>query len=120
MSRPSEIRFPPLAVRQPAARQRAVVRGDSGADIVARGVDGDGVRRAFGVFVRDDHLRELEGGGAHGQQGRAEVAGGVADEEGGFGGREGARGDDQVAFVFAGFGVEDDDGVAAGCGEVKC
>jgi hypothetical protein len=40
----------------------------------------------------------------------------VADEEGGFGGGEGAGGDDQVAFVFAGFGVEDDDGVAAGCG----
>ena len=120
MSRPSEVRFPPLAVRQPAARQRAVVRGDPGGDVVAGGVDGDGVRGAFRVFVRGDHLRQLEGGGAHGQERRAEVAGGVADEEGGFGGREGARGDDQVAFVFAGFGVEDDDGVAAGCGEVKC
>ena len=94
MPRPPEIRFPPLAVRQPAARQRAVVRGDSGGDVVARGVDGDGVRGAFGVFVRGDHLRELEGSGAHGEQGCAEVAGGVADEEGGFGGREGAGGDD--------------------------
>lgn len=114
MSRPSEVRFPPLAVRQPATSQRAVVCGDSGADVVARGVDGDGVRGAFGVFVRDDHLRKLEGGGAHGQQRRAEVARGVADEEGGFGGREGARGDDQVSFVFAGFGVEYDNGVATG------
>ena len=94
MSRPSEIRFSFATVRQPAARQRAIVRGDSGGDVVARGVDGDGVRGAFGVFVRDDHLRELEGSGAHGEQGCAEVAGGVADEEGGFGGREGAGGDD--------------------------
>jgi hypothetical protein len=118
MPRPSEIRFSFATVRQPAARQRAIVRGDSGRDGFARGVDGDGVRGAFGVFVRDYHLRELEGGGAHGEQGRAEVAGGMADEEGGFGGREGAGGDYQVAFVFAGFGVEDDDGVAAGWGDV--
>jgi hypothetical protein len=59
-------------------------------------------------------LRELESGRAGGEERCAEVAGGVADEEGGFGGGEGAGGDDQVAFVFAGFGVEDDDGVAAG------
>jgi len=39
----------------------------------------------------------------------------VADQEGGFGGGEGAGGDDEVAFVFAGFRVEDDEGVAAGC-----
>ena len=114
MSRPSEIRFSFAPVRQPAARQRAIVRGDSGRDGFARGVDGDGVRGSFGVFVRHDHLREFEGGGADGEEGGAEVAAGVADEEGGFGGGEGAGGDYQVAFVFAGFGVEDDDGVAAG------
>lgn len=39
----------------------------------------------------------------------------MADEEGGFGGREVAGVDDEVAFVFAGFVVEDDEGVAAGC-----
>ena len=120
MSRPSEIRFSFAPVRQPAARQRAIVRGDSGRDGFARGVDGDGVRGSFGVFVRDHHLREFEGGGARGEQGRAEVAGGVADEEGGFGGGEGAGGDDQVAFVFAGFGVEDDDGIAAGWEKELC
>ena len=114
MSRPSEILLAPLPIRQPAARQRAIVRGDSGRHFIRGGVDGDGVRGSFGVFVRDYHLREFEGGGARGEQGRAEVAGGVADEEGGFGGGEGAGGDYQVAFVFAGFGVEDDDGVAAG------
>jgi hypothetical protein len=31
----------------------------------------------------------------------------MADEEGGFGRGEGAGGDDQVAFVFARFRVED-------------
>jgi len=46
-------------------------------------------------------LREVEGLGAAGEEGRAEVAGGMADEEGGFGRGEGAGGDDQVAFVFA-------------------
>lgn len=39
----------------------------------------------------------------------------MADEERGFGGREVAGVDDEVAFVFAGFVVEDDEGVAAGC-----
>jgi len=46
---------------------------------------------------------------------RAEVAGGVADEEGAFGRGEGAGGDDEVAFVFAGWGVEDYEEVAGGC-----
>jgi hypothetical protein len=59
-------------------------------------------------------LWELEGCRAHGEERCAEVAGGVADEEGGFGGREVAGGDYQVAFVFAGFGVEDDNGIATG------
>lgn len=40
----------------------------------------------------------------------------MADEEGGFGGGEGAGADDEVAFVFAGFGVEDYDGITAGWG----
>lgn len=38
----------------------------------------------------------------------------MADEESGFGGCEVGGGDDEVAFVLAVFGVEDDDGVAAG------
>lgn len=41
----------------------------------------------------------------------------MADEESGFGGREVAGVDDEVAFVFAGFVVEDDKGFAAGCEE---
>ena len=44
---------------------------------------------------------------AAGEERGAQVAAGVADQEGGFGGGQGAGGDDQVAFVFARFGVED-------------
>jgi hypothetical protein len=50
-------------------------------------------------------LGKFELGGEGGQDGRAEQAGGVADHEGGFGGREVLRRDYQVAFVFAVLGV---------------
>jgi hypothetical protein len=43
----------------------------------------------------------------------------VSDEEGGFGGREILRGDDEVAFILAVRGIEDDDEVAAGCVQVS-
>jgi len=49
-----------------------------------------------------------------GGHGRAEIAGGVADHEGGFGGGKVGGGDDEVAFVFAGGGVEDNEEVAGG------
>lgn len=37
----------------------------------------------------------------------------MADEESGFGGCQVRSGYDEVAFIFAVFGVEDDDGIAA-------
>ena len=120
MPRTSEIRFPLgrltscSALSQPATRQRAIVRRNSRRDLLAGGVYGDCVGCSLGVFVLDYHLREVEGLRAAGEERGAQVAAGVADQEGGFGGGEGAGGDYQVAFVFAGFGVEDDDGVAAG------
>jgi len=57
-----------------------------------------------------------------GGQRRAEVAGCVADHEGGFGGGEGGGGDYEVAFVFARGVVEDDDEfvVSWGNGELAC
>lgn len=51
------------------------------------------------------HLREFEAGGEGREDRGAEVAGGVADHEGGFGGSEVLGGDDEVAFVFAVGGV---------------
>ena len=56
---------------------------------------------------------------AAGEERGAQVAAGVADQEGGFGGGQGAGGDDQVAFVFARFRVEDYYGVAAGWWEER-
>lgn len=53
-------------------------------------------------------------GGAGGRKRSAEVAGGVADHEGGAGGCKVAGGDDEVAFIFAGRGVEDDEKGAVG------
>lgn len=43
------------------------------------------------------------------RHGCADYAGGVSDHEGHFFGRHVAGGDYQVAFVFAGGGIEDDD-----------
>jgi hypothetical protein len=94
MSRPPEITLPFRPIRQPPARQRAVVRGDSCRDFFARGVDGYGVRGSFGVFVLFDHLWEGQGCCSHGEERRAQVPGGVADEESGFSGCEVAGGDD--------------------------
>lgn len=48
-------------------------------------------------------------GCARGRERSAQVAGGVVDQECGEWGREGLSGDDEVAFVFAGGGVEDDE-----------
>lgn len=116
MARPPEGLGRASLVGQQAARQRAVVGADAGADAFVGGVDGDGVGRLVGVRVVLDHLRELQGGGARGRHGGADVARRVADQEGGFGGREGRGGDDEVAFVFARGGVEDDDKFVVGWG----
>lgn len=85
--------------------------GDSCCYAVGR-VDSDGVGGAVWVGVVRDHLREFEAGGLGGEEGRADVTRGVPDHEGGFCGREVLRGDDEVAFVFAVGGVEDDDVLA--------
>ena len=117
MARPPEIPRRGGRAAEHIARDAAIVRADARADGGVRGVDGDGVGGAVGVGVGGggDHGREVEEGGAGGGEGRAEVARGVPDEEGGFGGAEVSGGYDQVAFVFAGGGVEDDEEVAGGC-----
>lgn len=48
--------------------------------------------------------------------GRAEVAGGVSDEEGAFRGCEGGGGNNEVALILARRGIEDDEEVACGLG----
>lgn len=73
------------------------------------GVDADGVGGAVGVFVRVDHLGQLELRGERGGERGADDARGVAHHEGHLFGRHVAGGDDEVAFVFAGGRVEDDD-----------
>ena len=76
------------------------------------GIDGDSKRSLVRLGVVGDHLRQIEGlcqGRAHG---RADDARGVGDHEGhGALGHE-LGGHDEVAFVFAVGGVEDDDEAA--------
>jgi hypothetical protein len=58
----------------------------------------------------------VQGCGARDGERGAQVAGAVADHEGGFGRGQGGRGDDEVAFIFARRGVEDDDEFVIGWG----
>lgn len=110
MARSSKLRGCCGRVREHVARRRAVCGADSRGGVGPDAVDGDGVGGAVGVFGggQGHHLGQLEGRGAGGGEGRADVARGVADHEGHFGGGEGGGGDDEVAFVFARGGVEDD------------
>ena len=111
MPRPAETLPRRARIRKQPTRPTPVLRRDARAHAL-RGIDRDRVRRAIGISILGDHLRQLEFGGEGGRDGDAEEAAGVADEEGAFGGREVGGGEDEVAFVFALGGVEDDDGVA--------
>lgn len=114
MPGPPEMARLRIRVREHPARQRAIMRRDARRHRLGVCVDGDGVRGAVGVSVVGDHLREVQGGGARDGQRRADVAAAVADHEGGFFGRQGFGGDDEVAFVFAVGRVEDDDEFVVG------
>ena len=100
-------------IREPSTRQTAVLRADARGGTFA-GVDGDGVRRAVGVEVVRDHLRQLEARGERRRDGRAQIPRRMPDHPRGFRRREVARRDDQIAFVLAVGGVEDHDEFAVG------
>jgi hypothetical protein len=57
-------------------------------------VNRNGIGSLVGVRIVGDHLWEVQGCGARDGEWRAEVAGAVADHEGGFGGGEGGGSDD--------------------------
>jgi hypothetical protein len=119
MSRPPKTRRLGTRVRKHATRERAIRRADARRDARVRGVDADSVRGLVGVGVVGDHLREVQGCGARDGERGTQVAGAVADHEGGFCGGQGGGGDDEVAFVFAGWGVEDDDEFVVCCTIVR-
>lgn len=85
---------------------------DAGRYEVGGGVAGEGVGGAVWVGVGGGHLGEVEARGEGGEHRGADYAGGVADHEGHLGGCDEGGGDDEVAFVFAGGVVEDDDELA--------
>lgn len=95
-----------------AAHEGAVAGADASGDGRVSGVDGDGVGGAARVFVVGDHLGEAEGGDEGGRERRADVAGGVADEEAHLLGGHILSGDDEVGFVLAGGVIEDDEELA--------
>lgn len=90
-----------VGVGKGAAGEGAVVGGDAGGDGRVAGVHGDGVGGAADVLGAGDHLRQLEGLGAGGEDGGADVARGVADHEGELLGRGVFRGEDEICFIFA-------------------
>jgi hypothetical protein len=114
MSRPPKTGRLGTRIRKHATRERAIRRADTRRDAGIRGVDADGVGGLIRVRVVGDHLWEVQGCGARDGERGAQVAGAVADHEGGFGGGQGGRGDDEVAFVLARGGVEDDDEFVVG------
>jgi hypothetical protein len=119
MSRPPKARRLGTRIRKHATRERAIRRTDTRRDARVRGVDADGVRGLVGVRVVGDHLREVQGCGARDGERGAQVAGAVADHEGGLCGGQGGGGDDEVAFVLARGGIEDDDEFVVCCAFVR-
>jgi hypothetical protein len=104
---------------------------------VAGGVYGDGVRRAMGFGVVDDHLRKGEAGGMGGGEGGTyqstggELAGrfverlwglkrvipGMADHEGHFLSGDCLGGNDEVALIFSVLRVEHDNELSSLCSD---
>ena len=106
---PDQVRALRRGIGQHADGPRPVRGGDAGAD-AGRRVDGHGVRRPQAVLVVRHHQRQLEPVQDLRRGGRADVAAGVADEQGHqLGGRE-ARGEGQVALVLAVLVVDDHHG----------
>ena len=87
---------------------RAVVRGDAGGDALAR-LDGDGERGAVARLVLAGHVLEAQLGRALRRQRQADQAAAVLGHEIDGVGRCHLRGDDEVAFVLAVLGVDQDD-----------
>ena len=87
---------------------RAVVRGDAGGDALAR-LDGDGERRAVARLVLARHVLEAQLRRALRRQRQADQAATMLGHEIDGVGRRHLRGDDEVAFVLAVLGVDQDD-----------
>ncbi|KUI53009.1 hypothetical protein VP1G_10552 [Cytospora mali] len=118
VSRPPEALGLGGRVRQRPARHGAVARADARRDRGVGRVDGQGVGGGAGVLVAGHHLREVEGLGELGDEGRAYVARGVSDHEGHLLGRDVLGRDDQVGLVLAAWVVEDYYELAITCGRI--
>lgn len=73
---------------------------------------GQSIGSAFRVFAVGHHLRETKGVAQRRGNGGADQARGVADHEGHFFRGDVLGGGDEVAFVFAGGVVQDDNELA--------
>ena len=111
MSRPSEIRRLRPGLTELPAGHCSVTRRYPRRHAIGYSVDGNGIRRAvdLAVLARGHHLREIQGLGEGGGQRAADQAAGVADHEGRFFGGKVLSRADEVAFIFARRGIEDDD-----------
>lgn len=103
----SEIRNLDIGIRKRGAGQTAVVGRNPGGSKGGRGIDRYSVSGQIGILIRGDHLRELKLLAERGEDGCADQTGSVVDHEGHFRGRHGLGSNDEVAFVFAGEGIED-------------
>ena len=87
--------------------------GYSGSHGLGSCIDGDGIGGTVDFGVVGHHLGEAKVRRYGGGDRAADQTRGVADHEGGFGGGEVLGSDNEVAFIFAVGGVEDDDEGAA-------
>lgn len=108
-----------LWVGEGAAGEGAIVCADAGGGEGVFGVDGDGVGGAARVLGVGDHGRKVEGSGAVGGHGHADVARGVTDHPTHLFGSDVLSGDNQVALVFAARVVEDEEEFAIACAAGK-
>lgn len=114
MARPPQIlHFGARMGEHPARLGPIARRNPRGHTLVVR-IHADSVSRPIWVRVLAHHLRQLQRFRALRREGRANQTARVADHEGHLFGGDVFGGYDEVAFVFAGGGIEDDDKVTEG------
>ena len=110
---PHEIAGAAVAVGERAHRVAALLGGNPGVETVPH-VDRHRESRAERRVIGGDHGIEVQALGVLRRQGRADDAGGMADDEGHFLRRAQRRRHEQVALVLAVVVVGDHDDLAAG------
>jgi len=109
MSGTTETRNRGLRTGERTARQGTIMGRNARRDTFIIRVDRDRIRRTVRILVVRNHLRQLQLGSALRSDRRTDQAAGMADHERHLLGRDILGGDDEITFILAVLGVENDD-----------